>query len=98
MPLPDSEIEEELESQVVDAVKRITSIKDAQKPITNNLIEQETVLSPPETSSTNPESLNLDKRSPETSHLSVPSVETHMSLILDSKINLRQRTTKSHFE
>ncbi|GFQ64235.1 hypothetical protein TNCT_49171 [Trichonephila clavata] len=45
----------------------------AQKPITNNLIEQETTLSPPETSFTDLESLNLDKRSPETLHLSVPS-------------------------
>ncbi|GFX91361.1 putative RNA-directed DNA polymerase from transposon X-element [Trichonephila clavipes] len=42
-------------------------------PITNNLIDQETILSPPETSSTDLESLNQDKRSPETSHLSVPS-------------------------
>ncbi|GFV65245.1 putative tick transposon [Trichonephila clavipes] len=52
------------------------SLKDsqiAQKPITNNLIEQETFLSPAETSSTDLESLNLDKRSLETSHLSVPS-------------------------
>ncbi|GFW70659.1 putative adenylate cyclase type 3-like protein [Trichonephila clavipes] len=44
-----------------------------QKPITNNLIDQETILSPPETSSTDLESLNQDKRSPETSHLSMPS-------------------------
>ncbi|GFT04825.1 uncharacterized protein TNCV_2133741 [Trichonephila clavipes] len=112
IPLPDSEIEEELASQGVEAVKRITSIKDvitntkskkdtatqteishiatptnianltseshkdspiAQKPITNNLIDQETILSLPETSSTDLESLNQDKRSPETSHLSVPS-------------------------
>ncbi|GFV77198.1 uncharacterized protein TNCV_444281 [Trichonephila clavipes] len=129
IPLPNSEIEEELASQGVEAVKRITSIKDAkkrvvnilpprastsyanavmtntkskkdtatqtdigtqteishietptnianltseshkdspiaQKPITNNLIDQETILSPPETSSTNLESLNQDKRSP----------------------------------
>ncbi|GFQ93151.1 uncharacterized protein TNCT_483091 [Trichonephila clavata] len=45
----------------------------AQKPITNNLTEQETTLSPPETSFADLESLNLDKRSPETLHLSVPS-------------------------
>ncbi|GFW94549.1 RNA-directed DNA polymerase from mobile element jockey [Trichonephila clavipes] len=45
----------------------------AQKPITNNLIDQETITSPPETSSTDLESLNQDKRFPETSHLSVPS-------------------------
>ncbi|GFU21469.1 hypothetical protein TNCV_4737591 [Trichonephila clavipes] len=43
------------------------------KSIANNLIEQETNLSPPETSSTDLESLNIDKRSSETSHLSVPS-------------------------
>ncbi|GFX18499.1 uncharacterized protein TNCV_3370721 [Trichonephila clavipes] len=108
IPLPDSEIEE-LASQGVEAVKRITSIKDdtatqtdvgtqteishietptnianltseshkdspiAQNPITNNLIEQETILSPPETSSTDLECLNLDKRSSKTSHLSGPS-------------------------
>ncbi|GFV04574.1 putative adenylate cyclase type 3-like protein [Trichonephila clavipes] len=47
----------------------------AQKPITNNLIDQETILSPPETSSTDLESLKQTKHSltPETSHLSVPS-------------------------
>ncbi|GFW57109.1 uncharacterized protein TNCV_1116371 [Trichonephila clavipes] len=47
----------------------------AQKPITNNLIDQETILSPPETSYTDLESLNQTKHSltPETSHLSVPS-------------------------
>ncbi|GFU59094.1 uncharacterized protein TNCV_2933831 [Trichonephila clavipes] len=47
----------------------------AQKPITNNLIDQETILSPFETSSTDLESLNQTKHllTPETSHLSVPS-------------------------
>ncbi|GFT16238.1 uncharacterized protein TNCV_2245491 [Trichonephila clavipes] len=47
----------------------------AQKPITNNLIDQETILSPPETSSTDLESLNQTKHllTPDTSHLSVPS-------------------------
>ncbi|GFT42943.1 uncharacterized protein TNCV_1615131 [Trichonephila clavipes] len=45
----------------------------ARKSIANNLIEQETNLSPPETSSMDLESLNIDKRSSETSHLSVPS-------------------------
>ncbi|GFV05053.1 glycine dehydrogenase [Trichonephila clavipes] len=138
IPLPDSEIKEELASQGVEAVKRITSIKDAkkrvvnilpprastsyanavitntkpkkdtatqtdigtqteishietptnianltseshkdspiaQKSITNNLIDQGTILAPPEISSTDLESLNQDKRSPETSHISVPS-------------------------
>ncbi|GFQ65322.1 uncharacterized protein TNCT_361221 [Trichonephila clavata] len=54
----------------------------AQKPITNNLIEQETTLSPPETSFTDLESLNLDKRSPETLHLSVPS-DTEVLMEID---------------
>ncbi|GFU84764.1 uncharacterized protein TNCV_2127051 [Trichonephila clavipes] len=45
----------------------------ARKSIANNLIEQETILSLPETSSTDLESLNIDKRFSETSHLPVPS-------------------------
>ncbi|GFV87621.1 hypothetical protein TNCV_779051 [Trichonephila clavipes] len=47
----------------------------AQKPITNNIIDQETIKSPLETSSTDLESLNQTKHSltPDTSHLSVPS-------------------------
>ncbi|GFW73638.1 uncharacterized protein TNCV_1540931 [Trichonephila clavipes] len=89
--LPDSEIEKELASQRVEAVKRITSIKDAQKPIINNLIEQKTILSPPETSSTDLESLNRDKRSPETSHLSVPS-DTEVLMEIDKSSTKRPVT------
>ncbi|GFX51304.1 CCHC-type domain-containing protein [Trichonephila clavipes] len=158
IPLPDSEIEEELASQGVEAVKRITSIKDDvfavkvtvmeqllvaallpainavvrsapakhvrqngesvqtarentllipksvqngnkkkkykelnSKPITNNLIEQETILSPPETSSTDLESLNLDKWSPETLHLSVPS-DTEVLMEIDESSTKRPAT------
>ncbi|GFT05543.1 RNA-directed DNA polymerase from mobile element jockey [Trichonephila clavipes] len=63
----------------------------AQKPITNNLIEQETILSPPETSSTDLESFNLDKRSPETSHLSVAS-DTEVLMEID-KTSIKRPTT-----
>ncbi|GFT43274.1 putative RNA-directed DNA polymerase from transposon X-element [Trichonephila clavipes] len=63
----------------------------AQKPITNNLIEQETILSPPETSSTDLESLNLDKRSSETSHLSVPS-DTEVLMEIDKNSTKRPAT------
>ncbi|GFV61230.1 hypothetical protein TNCV_500221 [Trichonephila clavipes] len=63
----------------------------AQKPITNNLIDQETILSPPETSSTDLESLNLDKRSPETSHLSVPS-DTEVLMDIDKSSTKRPAT------
>ncbi|GFS94771.1 uncharacterized protein TNCV_4456531 [Trichonephila clavipes] len=63
----------------------------AQKPITNNLIEQETILSPPETSSTDLELLNLDKRSPETSHLSVPS-DTEGLMEIDKSSTKRPTT------
>ncbi|GFR30720.1 putative adenylate cyclase type 3-like protein [Trichonephila clavata] len=63
----------------------------AQKPITNNLIEQETTLSPPETSFTDLESLNLDKRSPETLHLSVPS-DTEVLMEIDKSSTKRPAT------
>ncbi|GFQ79559.1 uncharacterized protein TNCT_587041 [Trichonephila clavata] len=62
-----------------------------QKPITNNLIEQETTLSPPETSFTDLESLNLDKRSPETLYLSVPS-NTEVLMEID-KISTKRPAT-----
>ncbi|GFS48763.1 hypothetical protein TNIN_487271 [Trichonephila inaurata madagascariensis] len=61
------------------------------KPITNNLIEQETTLSPPETSFTDLESLNLDKRSPETLHLSVPS-DTEVLMEIDKSSTKRPAT------
>ncbi|GFY44160.1 uncharacterized protein TNIN_66841 [Trichonephila inaurata madagascariensis] len=60
----------------------------AQKPITNNLIEQETTLSPTETSFPDLESLNLDKRSPETLHLSVPS-DTEVLMKIDKSSTKR---------
>ncbi|GFS59423.1 uncharacterized protein TNIN_191841 [Trichonephila inaurata madagascariensis] len=63
----------------------------AQKPITNNLIEQETTLSPPETSFTDLESLNLDKRSPETLHLLVPS-DTEVLMEIDKSSTKRPAT------
>ncbi|GFQ67981.1 uncharacterized protein TNCT_99671 [Trichonephila clavata] len=63
----------------------------APKPITNNLIEQETTLSPPETSFTDLESLNLDKRSPETLHLSVPS-DTEVLMEIDKSSTKRPAT------
>ncbi|GFW33141.1 RNA-directed DNA polymerase from mobile element jockey [Trichonephila clavipes] len=63
----------------------------AQKPITNNLIEQETILSPPETSTTDLESLNLDKQSPETSHLSMPS-DTEVLMEIDKSYTKRLAT------
>ncbi|GFR07115.1 hypothetical protein TNCT_125901 [Trichonephila clavata] len=63
----------------------------AQKPITNNLIEQETTLSPPETSFMDLESLNLDKRSPETLHLSVPS-DTEVLMEIDKSSTKRPAT------
>ncbi|GFV37404.1 hypothetical protein TNCV_3956511 [Trichonephila clavipes] len=63
----------------------------AQKPITNNLIDQETILSPPETSSTDLESLNRDKRSPETSHLSVLS-DTEVLMEIDKSSIKRPAT------
>ncbi|GFQ67178.1 uncharacterized protein TNCT_694481 [Trichonephila clavata] len=63
----------------------------AQKPITNNLIEQETTLSPPETSFTDLESLNLDKWSPETLHLSVPS-NTEVLMEIDKSSTKRPAT------
>ncbi|GFY39599.1 uncharacterized protein TNIN_375411 [Trichonephila inaurata madagascariensis] len=156
IPLPNSGIEEKLASQGVEAVKRITSIKDAkkrvvnilppqasgsytnavmtntkskkytatqtdigtqtvisnietstnidnltseshkdspiaQKPITNNLIEQETTLSPPETSFMDLESLNLDKRSPETLYRSVPS-DTEVLMEIDKNSTKRPAT------
>ncbi|GFQ68136.1 hypothetical protein TNCT_375351 [Trichonephila clavata] len=58
----------------------------AQNPITNNLIEQETTLSPPETSFT-----DLDKRSPETLHLSVPS-DTEVLMEIDKSSTKRPAT------
>ncbi|GFQ80388.1 hypothetical protein TNCT_102651 [Trichonephila clavata] len=63
----------------------------AQTPITNNLIEQETTPSPPQTSFTDLESLNLDKRSPETLHLSVPS-DTEVLMEID-KISTKRPAT-----
>ncbi|GFX47816.1 hypothetical protein TNCV_5002371 [Trichonephila clavipes] len=57
----------------------------ARKSITNNLIEQETNASPPETSSTDLESLNIDKRSSETSHLSVLS-DTEVLMEIDKRV------------
>ncbi|GFQ73961.1 uncharacterized protein TNCT_223301 [Trichonephila clavata] len=63
----------------------------AQKPITNNLIEQETTLSPPETSFTDLESLNLDKWSPEILHLSVPS-DTEVLMEIDKSSTKRPAT------
>ncbi|GFT08237.1 RNA-directed DNA polymerase from mobile element jockey [Trichonephila clavipes] len=63
----------------------------AQKSITNNLIEQETNLSPSETSSTDLESLNIDKRSSETSHLSVPS-DTEVLMEIDKSSTKRPAT------
>ncbi|GFY78234.1 hypothetical protein TNIN_198971 [Trichonephila inaurata madagascariensis] len=56
-----------------------------------NLIEQETTLSPPETSFTDLESLNLDKRSPETLHLSVPS-DTEVLMEIDKSSTNRPAT------
>ncbi|GFY60082.1 uncharacterized protein TNIN_356051 [Trichonephila inaurata madagascariensis] len=63
----------------------------AQKPITNNLIEQETTLSTPETSFTDLESLNLNKRFPETLHLSVPS-DTEVLMEIDKSSTKRPAT------
>ncbi|GFR08833.1 hypothetical protein TNCT_9591 [Trichonephila clavata] len=63
----------------------------AQKPITNNLIQQEITLSPPETSFTDLESLNLDKQSPETLHLSVPS-DTEVLMEIDKSSTKRPAT------
>ncbi|GFY75604.1 uncharacterized protein TNIN_374771 [Trichonephila inaurata madagascariensis] len=63
----------------------------AQKPITNNLIGQETTLSPPETSFMDLESLNLDKQSPETLHLSVPS-DTEVLMEIDKSSTKRPAT------
>ncbi|GFY79719.1 putative tick transposon [Trichonephila inaurata madagascariensis] len=63
----------------------------AQKPITNNLIEQETTLSPPETSFTDLESLNLDKRSPEILNLSVP-FDTEVLMEIDKSSTKRPAT------
>ncbi|GFY74794.1 uncharacterized protein TNIN_391771 [Trichonephila inaurata madagascariensis] len=63
----------------------------AQKPITNNLIEQETTLSPPETSFTDLESLNLDKQSPQTLHFSVPS-DTEVLMEIDKSFTKRPAT------
>ncbi|GFQ77254.1 hypothetical protein TNCT_391871 [Trichonephila clavata] len=63
----------------------------AQKPITNNLIEQETTLSPPETSFMDLESFNLDKQSPETLHLSVPS-DTEVLMEIDKSSTKRPAT------
>ncbi|GFQ96660.1 hypothetical protein TNCT_357351 [Trichonephila clavata] len=63
----------------------------ARKPITNNLVEQETTLSPPETSFTGLESLSLDKRSPETLHLSVPS-DTEVLMEIDKSSTKRPAT------
>ncbi|GFY57342.1 hypothetical protein TNIN_178461 [Trichonephila inaurata madagascariensis] len=63
----------------------------AQKPITNNLIEQETTLSPPETSFTDLDSLNLDKQSPETLHLLVPS-DTKVLMEIDQSSTKRPAT------
>ncbi|GFY66962.1 putative RNA-directed DNA polymerase from transposon X-element [Trichonephila inaurata madagascariensis] len=81
----------------INAVVRSTPAKhvrqngETQKPITNNLIEQETTLSPPETSFTELESLNLDKRSPETLHLSVPS-DTEVLKEIDKSSSKRPAT------
>ncbi|GFX85031.1 RNA-directed DNA polymerase from mobile element jockey [Trichonephila clavipes] len=71
----------------------------ARKSIANNLIEQETNLSPPETSSTDLESLNIDKRSSETSHLPVPSdaevlMEIEKSSIKRPATDIVQETAK----
>ncbi|GFY57081.1 uncharacterized protein TNIN_341251 [Trichonephila inaurata madagascariensis] len=63
----------------------------AEKPIRNNLIEQETTLSPPETSFTDLESLNLDKRSPETLQLSVPS-DTEVLIEIDKSATKQPAT------
>ncbi|GFV21542.1 hypothetical protein TNCV_5121291 [Trichonephila clavipes] len=63
----------------------------AQKPVTNNLIEQETIPSPPETCSTDLESLNLDKRSPKTPHLLVPS-DTEVLIEIDKSSTKRPAT------
>ncbi|GFW36019.1 hypothetical protein TNCV_4928831 [Trichonephila clavipes] len=63
----------------------------ARKSITNNLIEQETNLSSPETSSMDLDSLNLDKQSSETSHLSVPS-DTEVLMEIDKSSIKRPAT------
>ncbi|GFY49781.1 hypothetical protein TNIN_476181 [Trichonephila inaurata madagascariensis] len=63
----------------------------AQNPITNNLIEQETTLTPPETSFTDLKSLNLDKWSPEKLHLSVPS-DTEVLMEIDKSSTKRPAT------
>ncbi|GFS63687.1 hypothetical protein TNIN_369881 [Trichonephila inaurata madagascariensis] len=62
----------------------------AQKTRTNNLIEQNNSISP-ETSFTDLESLNLDKRSPETLHLSVPS-DTEILMEIDKSSTKRSAT------
>ncbi|GFT57516.1 putative RNA-directed DNA polymerase from transposon X-element [Trichonephila clavipes] len=65
----------EAKKRVVNILPPRASTSYANAPITNNLIDQETILSPPETSSTDLESLNQTKHllTPDTSHLSVPS-------------------------